>query len=54
MSLNGNAATGAKDTVVFRVNNSVYVVVSDSVLNLGQYWQSAEFNVFADRNLRSG
>ena len=48
MSLNGNATPGSNDTVIFYSGAFYMVIAPDSLLNLGQYWQLAEFNVFGD------
>ena len=49
MSVSGQAVTGGNDTIVFYVDNAVYSVSeSDSVVNLADYWQQVEFNVFGD------
>jgi hypothetical protein len=49
MTLNGNAAPGSIDTVIFHVGNTLYLASgADGVLQLSQHWQSAEFNVVGD------
>ncbi len=51
ISVTGQAASGGNDTLTMNVNSTAYSISeSDSVVNLANYWQTAEFNIFGDGN----
>ena len=51
LSVTGQTNSGGTDTFVMAVGSTLYTVTgADSVLNLAQGWQAAEFNVVGDGN----
>lgn len=48
MTLTGEAASSTDTAILNSADGSLQAVGQDSVLDLGQYWTDAEFNVFGD------
>ena len=49
VSLTGKATSGGNDTFIVQIGGTLYSLQNqDSVVNLAQGWQQAEFNVFGD------
>jgi hypothetical protein len=49
ISLTGEANTGGQDKIIMSVDGTLYAAQNPAnALNLSQYWQQAEFNVFGD------
>ena len=51
LSVTGQAASGSHDTLTMYVGGTAYTTNDqDSVVDLANYWQTAEFNIFGDGN----
>jgi FG-GAP-like repeat len=49
LSLTGQANSGGQDTIIMAVGSTLYSAQNgDSILNLAQGWQAAEFNIVGD------
>jgi Bacterial Ig-like domain (group 3) len=48
LTLMAKADEGGLDTVMLGTSGNLYAQANDSILNLSQFWNTAEFNVFGD------